>query len=73
MRTVSDLAFEVFIIAIIACILIFPIHFAMSGKMISLNGQGTKEMFLGSILLVSSIHIIFELLGINQSWCKNNF
>jgi hypothetical protein len=73
MRKVTDLAFEVLIIAIIASILLFPIHFAMTGQSIRWNERGTKEMFIGSIILVSSIHIIFEFLGINESWCNQNF
>lgn len=36
----SDLALEVIIIAIIACILIFPIHFVMTGKFVSFNEEG---------------------------------
>lgn len=71
MRSASVLAVEVIVIAIIAIILIFPIHFAMTGKFVSLTEEGSKEMFIGSVILVASIHIIFEALGINESWCKN--
>ena len=72
MRSFEKLSIEVILIAIIACILIFPIHFLMTGDLIP-RGEGTAPMFIGSVILVSSIHLIFEAIGWNESWCRNEY
>jgi len=72
MRSFQKLLVEIIIISIIACILIFPINFLMTGNFIP-RGEGTAPMFIGSIILVSSMHILFEVLSLNEKWCKNEY
>ncbi len=73
MRSPKKIAIEVLIITVIACILLVPIHYAIVGKLPSPKEQGFYAMFIGSAILVSSIHIIFELLGWNEKWCLNEY
>jgi hypothetical protein len=30
-------------------------------------------MLIGSFLMGASIHIVFELLGLNEQWCRATF
>lgn len=59
---------EAIVIGIITLLLIIPIVSALSGKILY-----DSKMLIGSFLMGASIHIVFELLGLNEQWCRATF
>ena len=73
MRSLKNILIELIILSILVCILLFPIHYIVSGEDIDISKKHTSPMFIGSIVLVASLHLIFEVAGINESWCRNEY
>ena len=73
MRPIKNLIIELIALSIVCVILLVPIHYLISGRMIDFSKKDTSSMFLGSIILVGSIHLLFEISGMNESWCRKEY
>lgn len=73
MRPINDILIEIILLSVLTVVLLFPISYIMTGKNVLENKKGLKEMFIGSILLVNSTHMLFEFSGINRSWYLSTY
>lgn len=72
MRPISNIIIELIAISISAVILLPIIEFAMTGEFLK-QRQGTYQMYLGTVLLVSMLHIVYEYTGLNEKWCRMTY
>lgn len=72
MRPIFNIVMEIVFISISAVILLPVIEYFFTKKFLEFR-KGSLEMYLGTIILVSLLHIIYEILGFNESWCKMTY
>lgn len=72
MRPISNIIIELIAISISAVILLPIIEFIMTGNFLK-QQKGTYAMYVGTIFLVSMLHIIYEYTGLNEKWCRMTY
>lgn len=68
----NNLIYEIIVIGVITMIFNSIIYTLLTGKLI-INSQNYQTMLFGSFLLGASMHLSFELIGFNESWCRKEF
>ena len=71
-RGVVQISIELLFLAVISVVGNFFIYSAFTGsfRFPDIKREGTIPMYLGGIILVTGLHLIFELTGLNERWCK---
>jgi hypothetical protein len=71
-RTFIQISIELLILAILSVIVNFLIYsvFTKTFKFPDYKEKGTLPMYIGGIVLVCGLHLLFEFTGVNESWCK---
>lgn len=69
MRPVSNILIELIAISVSAVILLPIIEFLMTGKFLK-QQKGTYQMYIGTVILVSMLHLVYEYTGLNEKWCR---
>lgn len=64
---------EVIVIGILTMLLQLVIYRALTGEFPSPKLDHYNQMLLGGFLLGSSIHLIFEVVGANEAWCRYTY
>lgn len=64
---------EVIIIGLLTMLLQLVIYRAITGTFPSPKLDHYNEMLLGGFLLGSSLHLILEVVGANESWCRHTY
>lgn len=72
MRPISNIILEIIAISISAVILLPVIEFSITGEFLK-QKPGTYQMYLGTVLLVSMLHIVYEFTGLNEKWCRMTY
>lgn len=72
MRSPYTVLKELIVIAFITMILLYPINFIFTRKMLKINKEN-YPMIVGSILLTTSFHVVFEYTGMNEWWCLSQY
>lgn len=68
----NNLPYELLVFGIITMVFSAAIYTVLTGELIT-NSKAPGKMLFGSFLLGSSIHLVFELVGLNESWCRKEF
>lgn len=71
MRNFKQILIELIVLAILTVILIYPIKYIT--KMIVPSENGEISMIVGSIILICGVHVLFEIIGLNEYWCKTEY
>jgi hypothetical protein len=71
MRSIYRILFEAIIVGIVIVVLLFMIYPFVSGKMLTMKTNGFKSMVIGGFLIGFIGHILLEILGANEIFCKN--
>lgn len=71
-RPLQNILIEVIFVSISAVILLPIIEYIMTGKFLA-RQKGTYEMYVGTIILVSMLHIVYEYTGLNEKWCRMTY
>jgi hypothetical protein len=61
---------ELIVIGIVVVLLQLVIYKALTGSFPSPKLEHFNQMILGGFLLGVSTHLIFEVIGANEAWCK---
>jgi hypothetical protein len=71
-RTFVQIMFELVILALLSIVINFLIYsiFTRTFKFPDYKDRGTLPMYIGGIVLVCGLHLLFEFSGVNESWCK---
>lgn len=72
-RKISAILIEVIVIGAFSALLQFLIYKALTGAFPNPKLEHYNKMILGGFLLGASIHIIFEVIGANEAWCKQTY
>ncbi len=70
MRSLSRVLLESIVVGIIILLLSVLVYPIVSGKMLTLDTPALKEMLLGSFLIGFIGHVLLEVLGANEQFCK---
>jgi hypothetical protein len=71
-RTFQQILFELLILGLLSLIINFLIYsiFTRTFKFPDYKEKGTLPMYVGGIVLVCGLHLLFEVTGVNEKWCK---
>ncbi len=71
-RTIMQISLELLVLALLSIIINFLIYsvFTRTFKFPDYKEKGTLPMYIGGIVLVAVLHLLFEFTGVNESWCK---
>jgi uncharacterized membrane protein YedE/YeeE len=71
MRSIYRVLFEAIVVGIIIIGLLFIVHPLTSGKMLTTKTNGFRSMVVGGFLVGFIGHILLEVVGANEAFCKN--
>lgn len=71
-RGLLQISIELLFLAVVSIVINFLIYSAFTGtlKFPDIKQEGTIPMYVGGIILVCGLHLIFELTGLNERWCR---
>lgn len=63
---------ELLFLAVASIVINFFIYSAFTGtfKFPDIKQEGIIPMYVGGIILVGGLHLIFEVTGLNERWCR---
>lgn len=64
---------EVIIIGVLTMLLQLVIYRALTGSFPSQSKPYFNQMLIGGFLLGASLHLGFEVVGANESWCRYTY
>ena len=64
---------ELLAIGILTMLLEFLVYKLLTGEFPGPHLSHFKSMLFGAFLLGSSMHLILEVAGVNERWCKSAF
>lgn len=71
-RNIIQISIELLFLAVASVVVNFLIYSGFTGsfKVPDLKQEGIIPMYIGGIILVCGLHIIFEITGVNEQWCR---
>lgn len=71
-RTALQIGIELLFLAVASVVINFLIYSGFTGtfKFPDIKQEGTIPMYVGGIILVCGLHLIFEFTGLNERWCR---
>ncbi len=69
----QGLPLELVMIGLFTMVCEFAVYRILTGEFPGPHLGHFKSMLLGAFMLGSSIHLILEITGVNEKWCKANF
>ena len=69
----NELFLEMLVLGIISIIFNLAIYWLLTGEFPSPKLDHFNKMALGAFLLGASLHFFFEIVGLNESWCRKTY
>ena len=73
MRPVDLLLKEVIVLGILSVVFCGILYYALQGSLPDRNDKHFLRMILGWFSLLPIVHVFFEIIGLNERWCRANY